>query len=84
MYQNMIEKEDATKILQTIAENLLSVAGNKSNFHKLPDNFWGYYAKGHDKKGKFGVIVTYSEQGTDVEDLLAMYQNWADKNKKDS
>lgn len=84
MYQNMIEKEDATKILQTIAENLLSVAGNKSNFHKLPDNFWGYYAKGHDKKGKFGVIVTYSEQGTDVEDLLAMYRNWADKNKKDS
>ena len=84
MYQNMIEKEDATKILQTIAENLLSVAGNKSNFHKLPDNFWGYYAKGHDKKGKFGVIVTYSEQGTDVEDLLVMYRNWADKNKKDS
>lgn len=80
----MIEKEDAVKVLQTIAENLLGVAGNQSNFHRLPDDYWGYYAKGHDKKGKFGVIVTYSEQGADVEDLLIMYRDWADKNKKDN
>ncbi|TBR26190.1 MAG: hypothetical protein EPO63_00555 [Candidatus Nitrosotenuis sp.] len=80
----MIEKEDAVKVLQTIAENLLGVAGNPSNFQRLPDDYWGYYAKGHDKKGKFGVIVTYSEQGADVEDLLIMYRDWADKNKKDS
>lgn len=80
----MIEKEDAVKVLQTIAENLLGVAGNPSNFQRLPDDYWGYYAKGHDKKGKFGVIVTYSEQGVDVEDLLIMYRDWADKNKKDS
>ena len=80
----MIEKEDAVNVLQTIAENLLGVAGNSSNFQRLPDDFWGYYAKGHDKKGKFGVIVTYSEQGTDIEDLLIMYRDWADKNKKDS
>lgn len=80
----MIEKEDAVKVLQTVAENLLGVAGNPSNFQRLPDDYWGYYAKGHDKKGKFGVIVTYSEQGVDVEDLLIMYRDWADKNKKDS
>lgn len=80
----MIEKEDAVKVLQTIAENLLGVAGNQSNFQRLPDDYWGYYAKGHDNKGKFGVIVTYSEQGADVEDLLIMYRDWADKNKKDS
>lgn len=80
----MIEKEDAVKVLQTIAENLLGVAGNASNFQRLPDDYWGYYAKGHDKKGKFGVIVTYSEQGADIEDLLIMYRDWADKNKKDS
>ena len=80
----MIEKEDAVKVLQTIAENLLGVAGNPSNFQRLPDDYWGYYAKGHDNKGKFGVIVTYSEQGADVEDLLIMYRDWADKNKKDN
>jgi hypothetical protein len=80
----MIEKEDAVKVLQTIAENLLGVAGNTSNFQRLPDDYWGYYAKGHDKKGKFGVIVTYSEQGSDIEDLLIMYRDWADKNKKES
>lgn len=80
----MIEKEDAVKVLQTIAENLLGVAGNGSNFQRLPDDYWGYYAKGHDKKGKFGVIVTYSEQGADIEDLLIMYRDWADKNKKDN
>ena len=80
----MIEKEDAIKVLQTVAENLLGVAGNASNFHRLPDDYWGYYAKGHDNKGKFGVIVTYSEQGADVEDLLIMYRDWADKNKKDN
>jgi len=80
----MIEKEDAVKVLQTVAENLLGVAGNPTNFQRLPDNFWGYYAKGHDKKGKFGVIVTYSEQGSDIENLLTMYRDWADKNKKDS
>ena len=80
----MIEKEDAVKVLQAVAEDLLGVAGNPSNFQRLPDDFWGYYAKGHDKKGKFGVIVTYSEQGTDIEDLLIMYRDWADKNKKDS
>ena len=79
----MIEKDDAVKVLQTVAENLLGVAGNPSNFQRLPDNFWGYFAKGHDKKGKFGVIVTYSEQGADVENLLAMYNDWAAKNKKD-
>lgn len=79
----MIEKEDAVKVLQTVAENLLGVAGNPSNFQRLPDNFWGYFAKGHDKKGKFGVILTYSEQEADVEHLLTMYNDWAAKNKKD-
>ena len=41
------------------------------------DNF----ARGHDKKGTFGVIVTYSEEGKDVDELMRMYEEWAKQNK---
>ena len=45
--------------------------------------FWGYFARGHDTKGKFGVIVTYSEDGKDVDGLIKMYEDWVEKNKSE-
>ena len=77
----MIEADDAIKVVDTVAKNLMSVAMNKSNFERLPDSYWGYFARGHDSKGKFGVIITYSENSDDVVQLIEMYQQWATKNK---
>jgi len=77
----MLETNDAVKVVETIAKNLIGVGKNTVNFQKLPDTFWGYFAKGHDQKGKFGVIVTYSEDGSDVEELIRMYEEWVSKNK---
>jgi hypothetical protein len=77
----MIESEDAARVVGTIAKNLIGVSNNKSNFERLPDTFWGYFARGHDAKGKFGVIVTYSESGNDVDDLIKMYEQWVAKSK---
>lgn len=77
----MIESNDAIKVVETLAQNLIGVAKNPANFDKLPDSFWGYFARGHDQKGKFGVIVTYTEKGTDVDELIATYQDWLNKNK---
>ncbi|AIC16687.1 hypothetical protein [Nitrososphaera viennensis] len=78
----MIESGDAARVVDTLAKNLAGVAMNKSNFEKLPDTFWGYYARGHDGKGRFAVIVTYSEKGDDVDDLVKMYEQWIAKNKE--
>ena len=77
----MIEADDAVKVLDTVAKNLVGVSNNKSNFERLPDTFWGYFARGHDAKGRFGVIVTYSERGNDVDELIKMYEQWVAKNK---
>ncbi len=77
----MIEAEDSVRVLDTIAKNLMGVANNRSNFERLPDNFWGYYARGHNGKGRFGVIVAYSENGNDVDELIKMYEQWVAKNK---
>jgi hypothetical protein len=77
----MIEAYDAIKVLDTVAKNLMGVAMNKSNFEGLPDSYWGYFARGHDSKGKFGVIITYSENSDDVAQLIEMYQQWATNNK---
>lgn len=77
----MIESEDAIRVLDTVAKNLLGVAKNASNFDKLPDSFWGYFARGHDNKGRFAVIVTYSQKGDDVDSLLKSYEQWVAKNK---
>ena len=77
----MIEPDDAIKVVDTVAKNLMGVAMNKSNFERLPDSYWGYFARGHDSKGKFGVIITYSENSDDVVQLIEMYQQWATKNK---
>jgi len=57
----MIEHIDAKKVVEVIGNNLIGVAHDSNNFQKLPDSFWGYFARGHDTKGTFGVIVTYSD-----------------------
>lgn len=77
----MIEAEDAIKVVETVAKNIIGVANNKSNFARLPDTYWGYYARGHDRKGRFGVIIAYSENGSDVDELIKMYEQWLAKNK---
>lgn len=77
----MIEQSDAKKVVEVIGNNLIGVSHDSNNFQKLPDSFWGYFARGHDKKGTFGVILTYSENGDDVDDLIAMYEKWVEKNK---
>jgi hypothetical protein len=77
----MIEADDAIKVVKSVAENLMGVAMNKSNFERLPDSYWGYFARGHDNKGKFGIIIAYSENSDDVIQLIEMYQQWAIKYK---
>jgi len=77
----MIESQDAKKVLEVIGNNLIGVSHDSNNFVKLPDSFWGYFARGHDKKGTFGVIITYSEEGKDVDELISMYEKWVEKNK---
>ena len=77
----MIQADDAIKVVQVAAKDLAGVALSKSNFEKLPDTFWGYFARGHDSKGKFAVILTYSENGGDVDALIRMYEQWVEKNK---
>jgi hypothetical protein len=77
----MIEAEDARRVVDTIAKNLTSIANSWSNFERLPDTYWGYYARGHDAKGTLGVIVVYSETTNDVDELIKMYSQWVAKNK---
>ena len=77
----MIESQDAKKVVEVIGNNLIGVSHDSNNFVKLPDSFWGYFARGHDKKGTFGVIITYSEEGKDVDELISMYEKWVKKNK---
>jgi hypothetical protein len=77
----MLQADDAIRVIDTISSNLIDVSKNKVNFARLPDTFWGYFARGHDGKGKFGVIITYSESGDDVDELIKIYERWA-VNKK--
>jgi len=78
---SMIEVEDAVRVVDTVAKNLIGVSNNRSNFERLPDTFWGYYAKGHDGKGKFAVIITYSENTGDIDELIKIYEQWVGKSK---
>jgi hypothetical protein len=78
----VIEATDAMHVVRTLSENLAGVARAHSNFERLPDTFWGYFARGHDSKGKFGVILTYSEKCEDVDELIKMYEMWVTKNKR--
>jgi hypothetical protein len=74
----MIEPDDAVTVLKIIANHLVDVSRNKQNFNRLPDIFWGYFARGHDNKDrKFGVIFTYSEREKDIDELIKMYEQWA-------
>lgn len=77
----MIEQSDAKKVVEVIGNNLIGVSHDSNNFKKLPDSYWGYFARGHDNKGTFGVIVTYSENSHDVDELIKTYEEWANKNK---
>lgn len=77
----MIEADDAAKVADVLAKNLAGVAMSKENFARLPDKYWGYYARGHDGKGKFAVIVTYSEDGSDVDELIKMYETWVARSR---
>ena len=73
----MLEADDAVRVIDTISSNLIGVSKNKVNFARLPDTFWGYFARGHDGKGRFAVIITYSESGEDVDELIKIYERWA-------
>ena len=77
----MIEPDDAVRVVETVAKNLTGVARNRSNFERLPDTFWGYFARGHDAKGSFAVILTYSEKTEEVDRLIRMYEEWVAKSK---
>jgi hypothetical protein len=77
----MIESGDAKKVVEVVGNNLIGVSHDSNNFQKLPDSFWGYFARGHDKKGAFGVILTYSQNTDDVDNLIKMYEEWVAKNK---
>ncbi len=72
----MLEADDAINVIHAIASNLIEVSKNNTNFAKLPDTFWGYFARGHDGKGKFAVIISYSESTEDVDELIKIYENW--------
>ena len=72
----MLEADDAIKVIHTIASNLIDISKNNINFAKLPDTFWGYFARGHDRKGKFAVIISYSENAEDVDELIRIYERW--------
>lgn len=72
----MLEADDAIKVIHAIASNLNDISKNNINFAKLPDTFWGYFARGHDGKGKFAIIISYSESGEDVDELIRIYERW--------
>lgn len=79
----MISADDAAQVARALASNIDGVARNPANFKRLPDKFWGYYARGHDKNGHFGVFIAYSEDETDVDGLIETYESWVSK-KTDS
>ena len=66
----MIEQDDAKKVVEVIGNNLIGISHDSNSFQKLPDSFWGYFARGHDKKGTFGVIIAYAEGGKEVDELI--------------
>lgn len=77
----MINESDVKKVVEVIGNNLIGVSHDSTNFRGLDDDYWGYYARGHDKKGAFGVIIVYSENEKDVDHLMKLYKEWTEKNK---
>jgi len=43
--QGDVESWVFEKTSLAFANNLISIANNKQNFEKLPDTFWGYFAR---------------------------------------
>ena len=78
----MIDAKNAKNVAEALGNNLIGVSHDSKNFERLPDEYWGYYARGHDEKGTFGVILTYSENGGDIDDLIAMYEDWVKKRQR--
>lgn len=78
----MIEPRDAKDVVETLGNNLIGTSRDAKNFQGLPDTYWGYFARGHDSKGAFGIIVSYSEDEKDVDDLIESYERWANANKQ--
>ena len=79
----MIEPKNAKDVAETLGNNLIGVAHDAKNFEKLPDSYWGYFARGHDSKGAFGIIVTYSEDAKDIDSVIASYERWVRDNKQE-
>ena len=80
----MIGADDARRVAEVAGRGLAGVSRDPASFARLPDTFWGYYARGHDSKGAFGVILTYSEDAGDVDSLIAMYEEWLKRSKATS
>ncbi len=78
----MVEMGDAKKVAAALAGNLHGVSKDDKNFAGLPDSFWGYYARGHDSRGVFGVVVMYSEAGDDVDEVLRIYEQWLKERRR--
>ena len=75
----VVDSDDAKNVAAALAVHLRDVSADERNFERLPDSFWGYYARGHDSRGVFGVIVMYSEDERDIDDIMRMYETWAKK-----
>lgn len=75
----VVDSDGAKNVAAALAAHLKDVSADDRNFERLPDSFWGYYARGHDSKGVFGVIVMYADDEGDIDDVIQMYEAWAKK-----
>ena len=72
----MIESDDAQKVAAALSRNLYDVSQDTKNYTRLPDKFWGYYARGHNARGTFCMVVMYSEDSDDIDHVVKMYEDW--------
>lgn len=79
-----IESEGAKSVLAALSAHLKDVSANDGNFERLPGSYWGYYARGHDSAGVFGAIVLYSDEESDVDDIIKVYEAWVAKKQPKS
>lgn len=75
----MLKESDVKKVVEVVGNNLIGVSHDSNNFRGFTGDHWGYYARGHDEKGFFGVILTYSESESDVDHIMKLYKEWAAK-----
>ncbi len=76
----MLDRDDAKKVAEALAQELYGVSKNQKNFAGLPDKYWGYYARGRHKEGVFGMIVMYSESGDDIDNIMKQHEKWLSEN----